>query len=318
MNYPLIQPGIASLSDGPKARSASRFYILPTLCKALRPIVLFVFSASVPALCGCGPTEKPVAIFLPMPQAIDLVNRNNEQISGRLYGAGRWWGKITFADGTFKTLDGTFRLHYARPSRLCFQTRGFGGKYFEVGCNEADCWFWEQFEKDVMTIGTRQAMADAAMERGIPINAEDLMDALGVQLVDPDTIGTNGARYRVDVDHHQLLYEQVVGAGQAVITKEYWLSRREPFLIERVLYRGADGRVIMDARLSDHERLAEGGALVSKRVEIEWPLNQCALKLNFDRLKLYSDLDKIEFVSPDQREALDPRLRPPAETLRRP
>ena len=74
----------------------------------------------------------------------------------------------------------------------------------------------------------------------------------------------------------------------------------------------------MDARLADHERLAEGGALVSKRVEIEWPLNQCALKLNFDRLKLYSDLDKIEFVSPDQREALDPRRHPPAEVDRRP
>jgi len=246
------------------------------------------------------------------------VNRNNEQISGRLYGAGRWWGKITFEDGTFKTLDGTFRLHYARPSRLCLQTKGFGGKYFEVGCNEDHCWFWEQFEKDVMTIGTRQAMADAAVERGIPINAEDLMDALGVQLVNIETTGAAGARYRVDAHHHQLLYEEVVGAGQSVITKEYWLSRHEPFLIERVLYRGADGRIIMDARLSDHKRLAEGGALVSKRVEIDWPLNQCALNLNFDRLKLYGDLDKIEFVSPDRRATQDSRLRPPARIIRRP
>ncbi|MCH8913381.1 MAG: hypothetical protein IIA33_07410 [Planctomycetes bacterium] len=131
-------------------------------------------------------------------------------------------------------------------------------------------------------------------------------------------MGTNGARYRVAADHHQLLYEQVVGVGQAVITREYWLSRREPFLIERVLYRSADGRVIMDARLADHERLAEGGALVSKRVEIEWPLNQCALKLNFDRLKLYGDLDKIEFVSPDRRATQDSRLRPPAKIVRRP
>ncbi len=306
------------MSDCPEARSAShsRTSLVPR--KKLQPIMLLACAVHALALCGCTPTEEPIAIFLPMPQAIDLVNRNNEQISGRLYGSGRWSGKITFEDGTFKTADGKFRLHYARPNRLCFQTMGLGGKYFEVGCNEDDCWFWEQFEKDVMTIGTRQAMSDAAMERGIPINAEDLMDALGVQLVNMDTTGTTGARYRVDVNHHQLLYEEVVGAGQAVISKEYWLSRHEPFLIERVLYRGTDGRVIMDARLADHERLSEGGALVSKRVEIEWPLNQCALKLNFDRLKLYGDLDKIEFVSPDRREALDPRYRPPAETVRRP
>ncbi|MCZ6652506.1 MAG: hypothetical protein O7D91_05695 [Planctomycetota bacterium] len=318
MNYQFIQQGIAPLFDGPQARSAGRSRTLSLFRKRLQSIMLLVCVTHALALCGCGPTEEPIAIFLPMPQAIDFVNRNNEQIRGRLYGLGRWSGKITFEDGTFKTADGTFRLHYGRPSRLCFQTRGFGGKYFEVGCNEDVCWFWEQFEKDVMTIGTRQAMTDAAMERGIPINAEELMDALGVLLVDPDTTGTNGARYRVDADHHQLLYEQVVGAGQAVITKEYWLSRREPFLIERVLYRDADGRVIMDARLADYKRLAEGGALVSKHVEIEWPLNQCALKLNFDRLKLYGDLDKIEFVSPDRREALDPRQRPPAEIVRRP
>ncbi|MCH8053478.1 MAG: hypothetical protein IH895_05405 [Planctomycetes bacterium] len=197
--------------------------------KRWQPIVLLVCTAQALALCGCGPTERPVAIFLPMPQAIDLVNRNNEQISGRLYGAGRWWSKITFEDGTFKTLDGTFRLHYARPNRLCFQAKGFGGNYFEAGCNEDECWFWEQYQKDVMTIGTRQAMADAALESGVPISAEDLMDALGVQLVNVDTMGTNGARYRVAADHHQLLYEQVVGVGQAVITREYWLSRREPF-----------------------------------------------------------------------------------------
>lgn len=304
--------------DCPPAHSAGDSRVLLSIRNIVQPRMLLVFVTASCALCGCGPTKEPVAIFLPMPQAIDRVNRNNEQISGRLYGSGRWSGKITFEDGTFKTADGTFRLHYARPRRLCFQTMGFGGKYFEVGCNEDDCWFWEQFEKDVMTIGTRQAMADAAVERGIPINAEDLMDALGVQLVNMETAGAAGARYRVDTHHHQLLYEEVVGAGQSVITKEYWLSRHEPFLIERVLYRGADGRIIMDARLSDHKRLSEGGALVSKRVEIEWPLNHCALNLNFDRLKLYGDLDKIEFVSPDRRATQDSRLRPPTRIVRRP
>ena len=279
---------------------------------------LLVCVAQALTLCGCGPTEEPIAIFLPMPQAIDRVNRNNERISGRLYGSGQFWFKVTSEDGTFRTGDGSFHLHYGRPNRLCFQAKGLGGKYFEAGCNEDECWFWEQYKKDVMTIGTRQAMADAAMERGIPINADDLIDALGVQLVDPDTAGTAGARYRVDENHHQLLYEQVLGAGQAVITKEYWLSRREPFLIERVLYRGADGQVIMDARLADHKRLAEDGALVPKRIEIDWPLNRCALKLNFNRLKLYGDLDKIEFVSPDRREALDSRYRPPATIDRLP
>ena len=142
------------------------------------------------------------------------------------------------------------------------------------------------------------------------------MHALGIQLIKTDTTGFDGPRYRVDDDHHQLFYEAQLLSSQMVITKEYWLSRYEPFLIERVLHRGIDGRVVMDARLSSYKAMAQGGPMVAWRIEIDWPADQCALRLDFNHLRLYRDIDKIEFMQPAQRAERDRRHRPPKEMTR--
>ncbi len=251
-----------------------------------------------------------------MSEAVAAVNHNNRKIEGRLYGEGQWWGRMANTDGSHSTAEGTFDLHLVWPDRLCFQTKGLGGKYFDTGCNEDECWFWLRYDEDHMTIGSRQAMSSAAASRGVPIEPDDIMHALGVQLIDADTTGIDGPRYRVDDNHHQLFYEAQAANSQMVITKEYWLSRYEPFLIERVLYRSIDGRIVMDARLSNHQTFMEGGPMVARRIEIDWPIDQCALRLDFNRRQLYSDVDKIEFIQPAERAKHDRRHRPPGETTR--
>lgn len=285
------------------------------LLKQLRHIHSVIFIPFLAGLSGCGGQPDAVATFLPMPQAIQRVNRNNDRIEGRLYGKGHWWGRITAADGSHDSGDGTFDLHVVWPNRFCFQTRGFGGKYFDTGCNENECWFWWRFREDRLFLGSRQALAKAASDKGLPINPGEVLDALGVGLIEPNTLGMKGPRYRVTAEHHQLVYEQERADGQVVITKEYWLSRFEPFLIERVLYRGIDGQVTMEARLSNHKPIAAGGPMIARRIEIIWPMNQSSLRLDLSRLKLYPDVEKIEFVQPDQRPQLDPRRRHPQEII---
>lgn len=285
-------------------------------CNNMRTIYLRALSAiCLLLLAGCAPPAEPVATFMPMARAIDLVNRNSQQIDGRLYGSGRWSARLTFEDGSRKNVDGSFRLHYAAPDRLCFQARGLGGNYFEAGCNSDDCWFWLQVDQDRMTIGSRQAMADAAHDNSLLIEPASLADVLGAQLLDPETAGMHGARYRVTGDHHQLVYEDVLDDGQTFITKEYWLSRFEPFLIERVIYRNTDGRVSMDAHLDRYKALTDGGPTIARTIEVDWPINECSLKLEFNRLQLHADVERIEFVRPDEREGVDPRYKPPTETL---
>lgn len=256
-----------------------------------------------------------MATFMPMAQAIGVVNRNNQEIDGRLFGRGRWSARLTFQDGSRKNVDGTFRLHYAAPDRLCFQARGLGGNYFEAGCNSDVCWFWLQVEQDRMTIGSRQAMADAAHDNSLLIEPASLADVLGAQLLDPETTGLHGARYRVTRAHHQLMYEDVLDDGQTFITKEYWLSRFEPFLIERVIYRNTEGQVLMDAHLGRYKALPDGGPTIARTIEVDWPINECSLELEFNRLQLHPDVERIEFVQPAERPRLDSRYRPPKEIV---
>ncbi len=272
-----------------------------------------MFAVSLVGLAGCGGQVDALATFLPMPEAIQRVNDNNKHIEGRLYGRGHWRGRFTAQDGSHTSGDGAFDLHLVQPDRFCFQTRSLGKQVFDTGCNENECWFWWRLEQDRLFIGSWRALADAARERGLPINPARVLDALGAGLIEPYTLGTSGPRYRVTPDHHQLIYEQEVEGGQAMITKEYWLSRFDPFLIERVLYRGIDGQVTMDARLSGHQPLADGGPMIARRIEIDWPVDQSSLRLELSRLKLYADVDKIEFVQPDERPQLDPRRRHPQE-----
>ena len=284
------------------------------LRNSLQHNIFIVSVATLVSLCGCGSQPDAVATFLPKPEAIQRVNRNNDGIEGRLYGKGSWRGRFTAADGSRSSGDGAFDLHLVWPNRFCFQARVLGGKLFDTGCNEDDYWLWAQKGEDRLYLGSRRALAEGGSDNGLPINPGEVLEAMGVGLIEPETLGMNSPRYRVTAKHHQLIYEQELAGGQVVIAKEYWLSRFEPFLIERVLYRNIDGQVTMDARLSNHQPIAGGGPRVARRIEIDWPINQSSLRLNFSRLKLYPDIDKIEFVQPNQRPDLDPRRRRPQET----
>lgn len=259
---------------------------------------------------GCGPTPPPVATFLPMNEAVRIVNDNNTRLAGRLFGRGEWSGKMTLEDGRTESPNGSFDLHFVAPDKLCFRTRGLGGNYFDAGCNAHECWFWMQYERDELILGTREAMADTTVN-GIPLQPDGLLDALGASPLSVNSAGPDAPLYRVDDDHHQLLYESVLDDGRPVVTREYWLSRYEPFLLERVLYRSVDGRVLMDARLFDFQPLPDGGPLVARKIEIHWPLHGSKIKLDFRELKLYDDVNPIWFTQPAQRNTIDSRHRVP-------
>ncbi len=257
---------------------------------------------------GCHEPARPdLLTYLPMSEAITLLNRNNYKVDMRLYGAGRWTGTMVDADGDPFPGHGQFRLHYARPDRLCFEAKDLGVNYFEVGCNGRECWFWQQYRLDRMILGSRQEMEGLSF-MGIPIDPRTLMDALGVQLIE---ISGRRPVYRVTADHHQLLFEQTLGSGEPVIVKEYWLARREPFCIERVVYRDFDGRSVLEVALAGFKRLPEDGPFVAHRIRIHWPQTGSNLNLEFSRLSQHPDVDSIWFEQPADRPQRDNRHRAP-------
>ncbi|MCG3136981.1 MAG: hypothetical protein HJJLKODD_00822 [Phycisphaerae bacterium] len=267
---------------------------------------------------GCGPGERGPAEFLPMDRAIEVENINNGPFNRqplRLYATGSWSGSWVDGEGTRRSGDGSFKMHVVLPTRLCF--KAFYGlppqRLFEVGMNEASGWFWPQLESDICYYDERGALEGVVINQ-VPVAPQALVDALGWQLLDPQTHGPLGARYRVEPDTHQLIYEEMLQtqqdeylSGQMYISREYWLSRYEPFLLEQVLYRQTDGQVQMQAKLSDYQPWGESGALYARRVEIVWPLNNAAITIEIETLKPYSDVDHISFELPMDRLQRNPQ-----------
>lgn len=251
-----------------------------------------------------------------MLEAIAISNRNNKSISAgawRLYGTGRWSGQLVDDEGKrHRVHNKTFKLSAVYPYRVSFKAAHLPetNRAFEVGCNEDVAWFWLQFEADECRIATRSSLAELN-PGALPVRPDALIDALGIQMVDPEGSGPDRPLPRAEHDELQLLFEGHDEYDEAYIMKEFWLSRYEPFLINRVLYRDAEGRVIMDARLSDYHMLENDAALAAHHIDIRWPQKDWELDLKFKHMKRYEGVDHHSFVQPDRRVEIDPRQLPP-------
>lgn len=266
---------------------------------------------------ACGPRAglEP-AQFLPMPEAIARQNANHERIAGRLYVEGSWRGHLRDDAGTRRHLDGRFKMHFASPDRLSFKADAglLTNRLFEAGCVQDVCWYWEQFERDVCYVLPRSGIS-VDISAVVPIQPQALMDALGLHHLETDTSGFQGARYRVTPDHHQLIYEAVAARDQVVIIKEYWLSRRSPFLLERVVYRQPDGQVEMEALLTEHRPIGPAGPQAPHRIEILMPLEDSRLLLELDELELREDIENIWLTPPWDRPERERYHKPPGEII---
>jgi len=270
-------------------------------------------------LTGCNHDKGPRANFT-MVKALAVINENNLAISAhpwRLSGAGRYGGEFVDSDGKRQAISNKkFKLSAVYPNHLSFKAGHLPetNTLFEVGSNETECWVWEQYLKeDVLRISARATLNNSSGQ--LLIQPDTFIEALGIQLLNPDTSGPSGPRYRVVADYHQMIFEETMSNGQAVIHKEYWVSRYKPHLIERVQYRDAEGRVIMEAQLSDYQPLDNNPVLVAREIQLDWPERGWKLNLAFERLKLYENIDHQSFIQPEERARLNPRLAPPSKII---
>ncbi len=278
---------------------------------------------------GCGPNEGREKIFLPKDRAIEIVNTNNEVFHHdaqgspvRVYFKGRWSGWWTESDGTVRHGDGGFWMTLVWPTRICLSAdmKPVVDKLFEVGCNEDECWFWRQHEADELVIGSRDEVEQTNGAEW-PIRPDAFLEAIGIQWINPDDRGWEAARYRVDPDSHQLIYEEL-HEGQPVIVKEYWLGRSPPNLINRVVYRQPDGQEFMNVQLSNYRPISAGGSLLARTIVVDCPLAKHHLQLELsdsdgDRPlpRFYSDVDHFMFRSPIDRPAINPQCVAPKNII---
>ncbi|GJM25008.1 MAG: hypothetical protein DHS20C16_14230 [Phycisphaerae bacterium] len=230
-------------------------------------------------------TQIPPFDPITMQEAIALVNDNNRGLQLTIKSRGGFARcRFTDQDGSKRRFDVDANLIVHCPRNMRLDMSVLGKSYFVFGSNDERYWV-EQPDA--------RALAWGRHDRDLVPNASDLIirpelivDALGISLI-PEGAGV-GPRQRLTDTHQQLIF--LDDSGQ--ISKEFWLSRFSPQLIDRVIFRDPMGQLVMDAKLSKYKPIVTGGPLIPHRFEVNWPATEGYMLLTMSGWKMLPRVNK--------------------------
>lgn len=257
--------------------------IFPKACVAAS--ILATFAGCNGPRAGRMPLAPPIEP-IPMQQAAGIVNQNVARVNAALRATGDVDGYFQSEDGRLRHYDVNGILFYLTPSFVRFDLKKLGDRQFLFGSNGTMYWVYSR-EGDEYHCGAVGDHADAVED--VPFRPQQIPAALGlapIPIGDAVESGTPAALARVqriDDEHQQILFIVRDAGGRTRIEKEYWLDRRPPQLVRRVVFRDADGAVEMTSDLDDYRPTAEGGPHLPHSMTAEWPASQARMRFRVDK-----------------------------------
>ena len=268
------QPG-ARTASWHRARASQQACALAALTALLLP-------ACVPEL---PPLAPPAA---PLPEVVARVNANNERINAVYAARCALAGVLTDENGRARRVDLQGPLRYAKPRQLYLDLQAFGGLAgaARIGSNPLRYWLAiNGGELDKFVWGKYEHL-DESDVREFPLRPDLLIEALGVNPLPRARGGLLEPVRQTSSEYDELIYLRFTHDGRLVIDREYYIDRRPPFLIRRIVLRDAAGAEAMVARLSNYKPVGGNGPLTAKTIELSWPQQQATLELKLWARKL--------------------------------
>jgi hypothetical protein len=264
-------------------------HALRALCR------FFLWTLLLSAIVGCPPppertppVQRPLPP-LPLAEAVNLINRQNENLQATIQArAGHARGFFHDRQGRKRSydLDAAVLIHPPRGLRMDLSMLGKSQLVF--GSNEDRYWVIHPSAK-VLSHGRHDRLVPPKIG-DLPVRPDLLVEAIGFNTLSTDTAGAYGPVARVDEpDYQQLLFLEYNDAGQAYIAREYWIALRPPRAIERIVFRDANGKIMMDSKLSEYRRI-EGGPPMPHRIEISWPANRSEMLFTTSTWRMLPDV----------------------------
>lgn len=288
------------------------------------PAVILFSIASL--LVGC-PGASRVEI-LPAADAREALGRVTSNLN-RIDGALNCTGLVTFK---FRDTEGQSRSFLAqgvavvvdKPHHLLMAIRhGLGDTLAQIGANNEHYWLWVNLpELQKLWWGTWAGL-EANPSPRIVVTPRQLLDAWLLTPIENSLPDGDPPLLLVQGGDRWLVFTMRDADGWPGVRREMHLDAKPPHLPLRIVDRNAEGKIVMDARLSGYRRIddAPGDAPYTPRSYfVEWPADEAELRLDFDSVKYRTtDLPYNEF--PDgwkgEKENLDepalPMERMPAE-----
>ncbi len=245
------------------------------------------------AAAGCRPDRtalEPLPV-LPMADAIDRVNANHARLVGTAQArGGHARGHFTDTDGARRSFDLDAKLLVHPPRCLRLDLKALLESQLVFGSNPEKYWVVQPNVK-ALTYGrhSRDVIPDAD---DLIIRPDLLVEALGLNLLPEQTIGDAGPVQRIVGDHQQLIFLAYDESLQGYIAKEYWLSRHEPRLVDRIVFRDPEGKLVMASELSRYRPVGDDGLLLPHRVEITWPATDGRMLFTASGWKILPQVDE--------------------------
>lgn len=241
------------------------------------------------------------------------MNANIERIPGTLRAVGSVDGKIVDSGGRSRSFHVDGVLFYLAPSNIRFDLKALGARQFLFGSNDSDYWVYSK-QEDRFECGRYgdPNMADLDM----PVHPRDLIDALGLTPIPVPDAGWGSSMFetsgepvsdrvtacvqRIVEEYQQILFLVRDPLRSATLEKEYWLSRTEPRLVRRVVFRNSDGIVTMSSILDDYRPVPGGTALLPHVMTTQWPQTKGEMRFQVRKWSLQTGIDSksIQFRTP--------------------
>ncbi len=222
----------------------------------------------------------------PLYDVVSVVNANAAAITNTLRARGVVDGYFTSPQGRRRSyhVDGT--LFYLDPSYLRFDLKKLGTRMLLFGSNDTNYWIVGQKDED--SFCGRHGVADD-LPPDTPISPTQLIEALGLSSIPVDYSALDDVQYvqRIVPDYQQILFFDYNHAASPILNKEYWIDRRAPYLVSKVIFRDEDGQVEMESSLSQYRRHGGVDCWLPYVMEVVWPKAQAYLRFQVRQWKQF-------------------------------
>lgn len=198
-------------------------------------------------------------------------------------------------------LEGT--LLYKRPRDIRIDLRpGIGDQVMGIGSNDEVFWMWIEPEVGSMRWGHHANVGKPCAASGSSMPFQ-LASALGLGLPGENE-GLKGPSLKRTDQFDVLNYSRVEGED-SISDREYWVDRRAPFMVRKIVFRDTRGKDTVEATLDGYKADYDGAPLAPHKIEVRWLGSNSRLRMEVSSYKAPPEVSPKAFTMPTKEELPD-------------
>ncbi len=207
-----------------------------------------------------------------MEEVVDHLNQNVRKLHS-------WQAHSVKIRANNMSLSGTLAVEEGQHLRLVVQS--IVGHEVDMGSNDDVFWIWAKRMEPSYVYCRHDQIEGARQALGVPFEPEWLMQALGVAPIE-----TTNLTMQIDPSgQHARLVQPVLTAHGHPIQKVMQVDLVRGVITEHCIY-DARGAKVAQAHLDDFRIDKQSGAVLPRRVKLDWPQNQMSLVMNLGQVEI--------------------------------